>query len=155
MAQILEQCNENASKHLNSSKLFIFQTDSIPNQMSMYIWSFKKAQHSFWSMFREVLKKEENKSTESKEHGVGLQLYRICLVKSDTEFPQLFPFFCNSPWNWTSIRCEGATEEVADKILGHLSHYQQGVLQYNFNVKPLISFNHFPLHHCHMDCHSL
>lgn len=47
MAQILEECNEKAFKHLNSYKLFIFQADSISNQMSIYIWSLKKAQHSF------------------------------------------------------------------------------------------------------------
>lgn len=47
MAQILEECNEKAFKHLNSYKLFIFQADSISNQMSIYIWSLKKAQRSF------------------------------------------------------------------------------------------------------------
>jgi len=47
-------------------------------------------------MFREVLKKEKNKSAESKEHGFGLQLYLICLVKLGTEFHQLVPVFCNS-----------------------------------------------------------
>lgn len=89
------ECNEKAFKHLKSYKLYIFQTDSISNQMSIYIWSLKKAQHSFWRMFRELLKKEKNKSTESKEHGFGLQLYLICLVKSDIKFSQLFPFFCD------------------------------------------------------------
>lgn len=98
--------------------------------MSIYIWSLKKAQHSSRSMFREVLKKEKNKNTESKEHGFGLQLYLICLVKSDIMFSQLFPIFCNPTQNWMSIRCEGTTEKAADKILHHSSKYQQSLIQF-------------------------
>lgn len=130
VAQILEECNEKAFKHLSSYKLFIFQTDSISNQMSIYIWSLKKAQHSFWSLFRVVLKKEKNKSTESKERGFGLQIYLICLVKSDLKFSQIFPFFCKPTQNWVSIKCEGTTEEAADKILLHSSKYQQSLIQF-------------------------